>query len=50
MGELRNVIYLDEEKCQGCNKCIRNCPEIEANIAYMVDGENKVRVNEEKCI
>jgi Na+-translocating ferredoxin:NAD+ oxidoreductase RNF subunit RnfB len=50
MDKLQNVIYLDEEKCQGCNKCIRNCPVIGANIAYMVGDESKVKVNEEKCI
>lgn len=50
MRDSRNVICLDEQKCQGCNKCIRNCPILGANVAYMVDGKNKVKVNEEKCI
>ena len=50
MGDSMNIISLDEEKCQGCNKCIRNCPVIDANTAYIVEGQNKVKVNEEKCI
>ena len=43
-------IYLDEEKCTGCNKCLTNCPVTEANIAYLVDGKNKIKINTEKCI
>jgi len=43
-------IYLDEEKCVGCNKCISNCQVPGANIAYLVDGNNKIKVNSEKCI
>ena len=43
-------IYLNEEKCVGCNKCITNCPVTGANIAYLVDGNNKIKVNTEKCI
>jgi iron only hydrogenase large subunit-like protein/nitrogen-specific signal transduction histidine kinase len=43
-------IYLNEEKCVGCNKCLTNCPVTGANIAYLVDGNNKIKVNTEKCI
>jgi len=43
-------IYLNEEKCVGCNKCLTNCPVTGANIAYLVDGNNKIKVNAEKCI
>jgi iron only hydrogenase large subunit-like protein/nitrogen-specific signal transduction histidine kinase len=43
-------IYLNEEKCVGCNKCLSNCPVISANIAYLVDGNNKIKVDTEKCI
>ena len=46
----REIIYTVTEKCVGCNKCIRNCPIIGANIAYVADGENRVRVNQERCI
>lgn len=50
MQTINSIIYLKEENCKGCNKCIRNCPVSGANIAYLKDGSNKVRVDEEKCI
>lgn len=50
MGGYKNLIYLKEEKCVGCNKCITECPVLGANIAYLVDGKNKVKINAEKCI
>lgn len=50
MYEYDKLIYLKEDKCVGCNKCIVNCPVIGANIAYIVEGKNKVRINGEKCI
>lgn len=50
MGVSNAVIYLNEEKCVGCNKCIKHCPVIGANIAYILDGKNKVKVNTDKCI
>lgn len=50
MGISSSIIYLKEENCVGCNKCIRNCPVIGANTAYIKDGKSKVKVNEEKCI
>ena len=45
-----NVIGLREENCVGCNKCIRVCPVLTANKAYMKDGVVKVHVNQEDCI
>lgn len=42
-------IFTDNNKCQGCNKCIKNCP-VGANSAYLLDGEVKVKINDEKCI
>jgi methyl-accepting chemotaxis protein/NAD-dependent dihydropyrimidine dehydrogenase PreA subunit len=50
MHETAELVYSLDEKCVGCNKCIRNCPIDGANIAYIKDGENKVRVDQEKCI
>lgn len=50
MYEYNEQISLNEEKCVGCNKCIVNCPITDANIAYVVDGNNKVKINKEKCI
>ena len=34
------------EKCVGCNKCIRSCPVLTANVAE----DEKINVNEEMCI
>ena len=34
------------EKCVGCNKCIRSCPVLMANVAE----EGKININEEMCI
>lgn len=42
-------IFTDVNKCQGCNKCIRNCP-VGANSVYLLEGEVKVKINGEKCI
>ncbi len=45
-----NLIITDENKCEGCNKCIRHCP-VHANIAYSNhDGKIKVKINKEWCI
>ncbi|HQL34138.1 MAG TPA: 4Fe-4S binding protein, partial [Treponemataceae bacterium] len=44
------VVFTIEEKCVGCNKCIRNCPVLGANISYVKDGVTRVRVDQEKCI
>ena len=44
------VITLDENKCIGCNKCIAKCPVEGANVAYLKDGENKVRTHPDDCI
>jgi NAD-dependent dihydropyrimidine dehydrogenase PreA subunit len=50
MISMENVIYVKEENCVGCNKCIRNCLAVDANISYTSGGETKVRVNPEKCV
>ncbi|WBW96493.1 [Fe-Fe] hydrogenase large subunit C-terminal domain-containing protein [Oceanirhabdus sp. W0125-5] len=44
------LIHLEEEKCVGCNKCIRHCPITNANIAYNLEGKNHVKINTERCI
>jgi iron only hydrogenase large subunit-like protein len=46
----QGVISTNESRCQGCNKCIRNCPIIGANITYNTNGQNKVRIDDERCI
>ncbi|HEX2954416.1 MAG TPA: [Fe-Fe] hydrogenase large subunit C-terminal domain-containing protein [Bacillota bacterium] len=47
---MKETIYINEELCQGCNKCIRNCPVFGANINYEINGQSKVRINQERCI
>ncbi|SDE07345.1 [Fe-Fe] hydrogenase large subunit C-terminal domain-containing protein [Sporomusa acidovorans] len=44
-----DILLTNEELCAGCNKCIAKCP-TKANIAYSVDGQNKVRVDQNRCI
>jgi iron only hydrogenase large subunit-like protein len=43
-------LYLVEENCEGCNQCISHCPIPGANIAYLQDGESKVKIDPERCI
>lgn len=48
---MKSILYTLEEKCIGCNKCIYNCPVIDANVSFIPEeGNNKIRVNDEKCI
>lgn len=47
---MTDVIIVKEDKCVGCNKCIRNCLALAANVAYTVNGESKVRTVAENCI
>ncbi|MBC7960364.1 MAG: 4Fe-4S binding protein, partial [Vallitaleaceae bacterium] len=47
---MENVIFVREEQCVGCNKCIRNCLVVGANASYSSEGENKVKINSEACI
>lgn len=46
------LVNVDNNKCVGCNACIRTCPVLEANEAVMSeDGTHTViRVNKDKCI
>ena len=44
-------IRLEEDKCIGCNHCVRVCPIETANIAYRDENENiKVRMDPTQCI
>ncbi|MCR5733022.1 MAG: 4Fe-4S binding protein [Lachnospiraceae bacterium] len=38
------------EKCVGCNRCIRSCPSLGANVAIEQDRGNVIEVDEKKCI
>jgi len=46
---MSKAIFTLEERCQGCNQCVRSCP-VNANIVYLIDGNVKVKVNHERCI
>lgn len=45
----KDVLVTKEELCMGCNKCIAKCP-TKANVAYEVNGDNKVKVDQNRCI
>ena len=47
---MKDTIFIKEENCVGCNKCIRNCLVFDANIAYVSHDGNKVKIDPEKCI
>ena len=47
---MRDLITNDLDNCVGCNRCIRSCPVRGANIAYSVDDQIKVRVDNTRCI
>ncbi len=48
---MKSIIFTDEQKCQGCNKCIGICPVKLANEAYAdYAGRNKIKVNSDYCI
>lgn len=45
------AIYLDIDKCVGCNACVRTCPVDEANIARTDEnGRLIIGIDENKCI
>lgn len=43
------VLLTKQELCVGCNKCIAKCP-VKANVAFLYNGENRVKVDRLKCI
>lgn len=46
-----SIIYLEEEKCVGCNACVKVCPAGDANIARMDEnGQLRIQIDDEKCI
>lgn len=45
----REIITTNVRACRGCNKCVAKCP-VNANIAYELEGENKVKIDQFKCI
>ena len=47
---MKEIVFTKEENCVGCNKCISVCPAIYANQAYIKDGQNKIKVDNNLCI
>ncbi len=45
------AIYLDTDKCVGCNACVRACPVTDANVAKTDEnGRLIIHIDEDKCI
>ena len=48
---MSGVINTNENRCTGCNRCVRECPMDIANITYQdALGDVKVKVDSDKCI
>ena len=48
---MSEIIKSKTELCEGCNRCVRECPMEMANVTYQdLDGNIKVRVDHERCI
>lgn len=46
-----NIIGLKEEKCVGCNACVKVCPAGDANIAHTdEEGNLRIQIDDKKCI
>lgn len=45
------TIFIKEDQCTGCNKCVRDCPIFAANTTFAdSNGKLKVNVNSKYCI
>lgn len=43
----KDLIVCDTNKCTGCNKCIRVCPQYLTNV---VTDDKKIRINTDECV
>ena len=44
-----SIIKVSEEKCVGCNACVRACPASEANVAQLDEiGQLRIIINDDK--
>jgi iron only hydrogenase large subunit-like protein len=52
MNSIQNtgLIFTNEEKCIGCNRCIDGCPVPTANVLYTKNDKTKIYVDADKCI
>lgn len=46
---MESVLFVND-KCIGCNKCIKECPAIYANVASTEEGKNIINIDESRCI
>lgn len=46
----KEMIYIEKDKCTGCNKCILQCPIKYANISYMEDEQKKIKIEPSRCL
>ncbi len=46
----QEMIYIDKDKCTGCNKCILECPIKYANISYMEEDQKKIKIEPSRCL
>lgn len=44
------ALVFTNERCIGCNKCIRSCSCEGANLSVTIDGKTRVEVDAKKCI
>lgn len=46
----QEMIYIDKDKCTGCNKCILQCPIKYANISYLDNNQKKIKIEPSRCL
>lgn len=46
----KEMIYIDKDKCTGCNKCILECPIKYTNISYLDDDQKKIKIEPSRCL